>query len=214
VKGLFLKDAYVLWENSKFSIFVALFFMAFSLASGIDRELETNYLAAFPFLFVGVLPINLLAYDENYRWDSYAAAMPYTKAQIVSVKYIFALVMNLSIFCVQLIATAFKAYVLRLPMAGELIFDTGMFLSFGILLPSFLLPIIFKFGVQKSRIIYIIFYVLVYGAFSLLSNIDNDHLPRITLGLPSIIALVCAVLLGLYALSWALSVKFYMRREF
>jgi len=58
-------------------------------------------------------------------------------------------------------------------------------------------------------------YIAVFSMFSIVKKIDSvPGLHRITLGLPSIIALVCAVLLGLYALSWALSVKFYKRREF
>lgn len=215
MKGLFLKDVYVLWKNSKFSIIIASFFLILSIVSGITNESSSIILDVFPFIFVGVLPINLLSYDESYRWESYAAAMPYTKSQLVSVKYILAFILNLSIFCLQMIATALKVFILKSSLEGEFALNIGMFLSFGILLPSFLLPIIFKFGVQKSRLIYIIFYIAVYSLFLFVKEVDvASRLSRITLRIPVMVALICAAVFVLYALSWALSVKFYRRREF
>jgi len=218
MKGLFLKDAYVLWKNTKSVLILSVGFIIASIAMGIrDYDNTINFLSVFPFLFTGMLPLTLLSYDELYRWENYAATMPYTKRQLVSVKFLFALTLNLSIFCLLMVGLAVKAFIIKAFPAEELFMFSSMLLAFGFLFPAFMFPVVFKFGIQKSRLIYVIFYGASYSLFFILSQNLPDFsgiLSRISLSAPAVIALICAVIFGLYALSWALSVKFYKQREF
>jgi hypothetical protein len=44
-----------------------------------------------PFRFDGrMLPVTLLSYDEKEKWHIYSGTFPYSRAQIVSSKYVFA----------------------------------------------------------------------------------------------------------------------------
>ncbi len=218
MKGLFLKDAYVLWKNSKFILIISAVFIIASIAMGVsDFDNTVNFLSVFSFLFVGVLPMNLLSYDESYRWDSYAAAMPYTKLQLVSVKFLLAIALNLSVFCLLMVGLAVKAFIIKEFPAEELFIFSSMLLAFGFLYPSLMLPFIFKFGVQKSRLMYAFLYGVSYSLFVMFYRRLPDisgFLSRISLSAPAAIVLTCAAVFGLYALSWALSVKFYKQREF
>ena len=50
----------------------------------------------YPCLFCGMVPVNLLAYDERSRWLQYSGTLPYTRAQIVSGKYLIGLICGIS----------------------------------------------------------------------------------------------------------------------
>ena len=45
-------------------------------------------------LLCGMIPVNLLAYDERSRWLEYSGTLPYTKAQIVSGKYLVGIIVQ------------------------------------------------------------------------------------------------------------------------
>ena len=55
----------------------------------------------YPCMLCGMIPVNLLGYDERSRWMQYSGTMPYTKTQIVSGKYLIGLLAQLA----MLIAT-------------------------------------------------------------------------------------------------------------
>ncbi|MEG2037837.1 MAG: ABC-2 transporter permease, partial [Ruthenibacterium sp.] len=61
MKGLLLKDFYVLWKQARVLL---LLMLAFTVLPGMS---------AFVILYAAMLPYTALAYDEQAKWDTLAA---------------------------------------------------------------------------------------------------------------------------------------------
>ena len=88
MKGLLLKDAYQMWCYTRMLMLAAVVMMlvgVFSMKGG------SNFFMMYGGLMLGMLPMTLLAYDQNSRFSAYCTALPVTKEQIVGGKYLIGL---------------------------------------------------------------------------------------------------------------------------
>jgi hypothetical protein len=77
---------------------------------------------------------------------------------------------------------------------------------------SMTLPFMFKLGVEKGRMAYYIMIGIVCGGSVPFSRLlSSDLSAQITFN--SVLPLTCLIGIGIYALSWYLSVIFYKKRE-
>ena len=74
------------------------------------------------------------------------------------------------------------------------------------------LPMVFRNGIEKGRITYYVMVGIVCGAGVLFSKVFKDGL-HIDLSSGILFALLAILGIGVYALSWHLSVVFYQKRE-
>ena len=95
MKGLLLKDWYMMKKYCRMYIFIAAVFIAVSLVNNGNM-----FFVFYPCLLCGMIPVNLLGYDERSRWMQYSGTMPYTKTQIVSGKYLVGLLAQLTMLTV------------------------------------------------------------------------------------------------------------------
>ena len=86
MKGLLLKDWYMMKKYCRSYVLIAVVFIALSLVSSGNM-----FFVFYPCLLCGIIPVNLLGYDERSRWMQYSGTLPYTKRQIVSAKYLIGL---------------------------------------------------------------------------------------------------------------------------
>ena len=88
MKGLLLKDAYQTWCYIRWIILVSI---AMMLVGTFFMKEGSNFFMLYGGLLLGILPMTLLAYDQNGRFSAYCAALPVTKEQIVGGKYLIGL---------------------------------------------------------------------------------------------------------------------------
>lgn len=88
MKGLLLKDAYQLWSYTRWIILAS---VAMMLMGTFFMKEGSNFFMLYGGLLLGILPMTLLAYDQNGRFSAYSAALPVTKEQIVGGKYLIGL---------------------------------------------------------------------------------------------------------------------------
>lgn len=206
MKGLLLKDCYMMKKYCKAYLLFVVIFIALSFVSN-----NNMFLVFYPCLLCGMIPVNLLAYDERSHWEQYSGALPYTKSQIVSGKYLISLLLQAAILLLTGIAQ-----VLRISWRDGFSFNefTVIMLTMFIIstiFPSISLPFIFKYGVEKGRIIY---YVMI-GFVSVASAIAANSFRAISEVQPIILLVLLSLAgIGIYALSWYLSIVFYKKREF
>lgn len=206
MKGLLLKDFYVAGRYCRvFYIFVVVF-IALSLTS------EGNmFFLFYPITLVSMIPVTLLGYDERDRWMGYSAALPYTRGQLVSAKYLVGLCFSGGAFLLSVAATMVWMGVNGFFSWEKLAVLGVTLLVLACLCPAILLPFTFKYGVEKGRFAYYITIgiccgvgaVLVSAGFEIPAFIDSFWL----------LGAVAGVSILLYALSWWLSIKFYQKRE-
>jgi len=203
MKGLLLKDWYMIKKYCRAYFLVAAVFTAVALVN------DTNmFFAFYPCLLCGMLPATLLAYDERSRWTEYSGTLPCTKAQLVSAKYLIGLLAQLSMLTLTGIAQGIRMHLQGRFSAGSFIVLLLLILSVSTLTASFYLPFVFRLGVEKGRTAYYVMVVSVCVAGSAGSSLLGGQLQPSLLLVELAFAGVC-----IYALSWFLSIRLYEKRE-
>lgn len=205
MKGLLIKDWYMALRYCRMYALVCIVF----LVVAVIGEDSTSF-AFFPCLLCSMIPVTLLAYDERSGWTEFSKAMPYTAGQIVSAKYLTGLIPTMIVTLITAIEQAVYLNIRgEFELSGYMVFImVGFILS---LLPcALIMPFVFRLGVESGRIAYYAMIILVCGGMVALPNIIES------VGIFSDnAAVICgiAVLLvvGLYALSWRISISMYKK---
>lgn len=188
-------------------LLIAVVFIAVSLFSN-----DNMFFVFYPCLLCGMIPVNLLAYDERSRWMQYSGTLPYTKAQIACGKYLIGLLTQLTVLIATGFAQTVKMIIARNFVPGDFAVLMLLMLIVSTLTSSICLPFVFKLGVEKGRTAYYIMIGFVCGASVLASSILRGQLmSEIQPNL--ILALIALIGICVYILSWYLSVVFFKKRE-
>ena len=166
----------------------------------------------YPCLLCGMIPVNLIGYDERSRWIQYSGTMPYTKAQLVSAKYLIGLLSQTAMLVVMGIAQGIKTTLVGDFLWNDFIVLMLMMLITATLTSSISLPFIFKLGVEKGRTAYYVMIGMVCGASVLASSFFRGQFVA-EVQPNAILATLTVIGVGVYILSWYLSVVFFKKRE-
>lgn len=207
MKGLLLKDFYVALKSCKMYFIVDAFFIAMAFAlSGIVND--SFMFLMFPIMISGKISISLLSFDEKSEWTKYSGTLPYSAAQMVSSKYLFSIA-----FVTLTTLVTFLALIIHVnTIGGAALSEVGLVIGgmcvVSLVITSVGLPLCFKFGTERGRIIFfmtifIAAFVLVNFADKLYALAQNNY----------IIWIIIAAVAALYALSWFVSVSIYSKRE-
>lgn len=206
MKGLLLKDLYMLRKYCRTYLLIVVFFTAVSLVSN-----ENTFFVFYLSLFCGMLPVNLLGYDERSRWIQYSNTLPYTKAQIVSSKYLIGLSAQIAVLLLVGITQGIKMSMnggFRINDFTALMLTMFTIAAFS----SICLPFIFKLGTEKGRIAYYAMVVFICGGGVAASKILKGSL-KVNIQPNTVLLILSLAGLAVYAFSWYLSIIFYKNRE-
>ncbi len=207
MKGLLLKDWYMMKKYCRYYLFCAVGFTVLSVMSAGNM-----FFIFYPCLLCGMIPVNLIGYDERSRWMQYSGTMPYTKAQIVSGKYLIGLFSQLALLLLMGAAHAVKMMLAGDFVPGEFAVLMLLMLIVSTLSSSISLPFIFKLGVEKGRTAYYVMVGFVCAASFIVSNLFKGQLG--TEIKPNLVLAILAVVgIGIYVFSWYMSIVFYKKRE-
>jgi len=208
MKGLLYKEFLMAVKHCRAFLLLAVVFAIVLLF-----EPGNTFYMAYPCIFVGIIPVTLLSYDERDKWNQFSAVLPVSRAKLVSVKYLIGLLLQLVI-----VLTAGIASFIGLSRVGQLVWEEyltmlAVLVPLSLLPPAILLPFVFKLGVEKGRIAYYLVLGSCAAAASILAMGDADlsgamMLPGWGMGI------VLAVSVAVYAASWLLSIRFYEKKEF
>ena len=209
MKGLLLKDFYMAGKYCRTYILIGMVFIAVSFA-GADSQ--NMFFVFYPCLLCGMIPVNLLAYDERSRWTEYCGTLPYTKAQIVSGKYLLGIIVQgLMLLAVGLAQGA------RMQLAGTFRWgDYALIMAtiyaMATITSSISLPFMFRWGVEKGRIAYycMIGFVCAAGYLGSVFFTEGSQLAA-SHGATMAVLILLGTLV--YAGSWLASIAMYQKRE-
>lgn len=207
MKGLLLKDWYMMRKYCRYHLILVIGFSVLSL-----MDTENMFFVFYPCLICGIIPVNLIAYDERSRWMQYSGTLPYTRAQIVSVKYLIGLFVQAAVLTVTGMVQSIRMAVNGTFVPNDLFFRMLLILIVAVFTSSITLPFIFKLGVEKGRTAYYMMIGFFCAASIVLSNLFKAPIPT-ELHPNLLLILLAAAGVGMYALSWYLSIVFYRRRE-
>lgn len=207
MKGLILKDLYMMIKYFRNYLLILLVFLAVSFV-----QEENLFFAFYPFLLCGMIPVNLLAYDERSHWDIYCGTLPVTRDMVVSAKYLIGLAVQGVVFLVSAIGQA-----VRIVMKGSFDWESYLVLMslmamLSLFSSSITLPFMFKLGVEKGRMAYYVMIFVICGGAGAAGFAFNEQL-QATIPFGTVLALGVLLAAAVYAGSWWLSMVFYRKRE-
>lgn len=143
--GLFLKDLISLKRQGKtLLIFFVMYIVLFIAMKNVD------FIYGMIIIICTTLVLNTFSYDEASKWDYYALALPISKQQLVLCKYLLSVTLSFAGLLTCIIISV---------VTNKLSFDTWLTLyalvGVAILIISIMLPLLFKFGTQKARLLVI-----------------------------------------------------------
>ena len=207
MKGLLLKDWYMIMKYCKAYVLISLVFIGVSIMGD-----DNFFFILYPSIMCGMIPTTLLGYDERSKWDQYCAALPYTKAQIVSGKYLIGMAAQIGMLVLSTVVQG-----IRMQVKGTFSWESfgsilSMLAAISFLAPAVSLPPMFRWGTEKGRMAYYISVGLICGISAFLVSVSGI---TVLGSLPSSTAMLLLGLAALvaYGVSWYLSIVFYRKRE-
>ncbi len=203
MKGLLLKDLINLKSQMKILGLLLLFYIFLAYQ---NRDLA--FLSGMLMILSVMLSITSISFDERAKWDKYALTMPLSRRQLVFSKYILNL-LSITAGCLIIFAV--------LPLLGGFGQENLLILAAtsgaALLMNSLLLPIMFKFGVEKGRYI-LVMLILIPSVLTMLLpksiRFDLTVLDQFS----SLLAIAFSLLvIGAFAVSLLLSVKIMEAKE-
>lgn len=157
MKGLLLKDCYILQRQMKW--FVVLIFV-FAL-------LPNAYLQLFAIVYGALVPYTTIAHDEQSHWDQLAGMMPYPVRSLVLSKYVLGWCVS---GVVTLLATAACVVGRRFSEDYAQPEVVAVAFSLALLTIAFSLPFLFRFGVARGRMVMLLVIAIICGSAGVLSG--------------------------------------------
>lgn len=197
MKGLLYKDLLATVKHYRTYFLLCIVFM---VASWFDPE--NMFYCLYPCILIGSILVSLIALDENSKWNMTCGFLPFTQEQLVGVKYLLGLILALFVLLFSVGGQA-----VRMLTQGELVPEELMMLgvlivSTGLVMPGLMLPFIYKFGVEKGRLAYL---MTLGGSAGLLAYFGtNGMMAQINYEFPVWLIAVAAV--AVYAASCLISI--------
>lgn len=155
--GLVKKDLYLSLSMFKSYVAVAAVFAALTAFGIYDISFFVTYVSVMCIM----IPVNLFAYDEQARWDKYAAALPSGRAGVVKARYLLTILVCAGSLVFSLLLQLIVALVsgAQGQERVDLLLSGLLPAAYGCFMNAILLPLLFRFGSQKARL----YLILVLG---------------------------------------------------
>jgi len=168
ITALIKKDLLLVWKcGAKVVIPLAAFYIVLPLISGVDESAMT--VGVMLFVLCPGMQMSAFSLDEASHWNRYVLSAPVSRRQLVWSKYATAIVLSgigeafLAVYMLLVYRMGAKKVLGMLPWA----LLGGMLIS--VLFFSVMLPILFRFGSERGRFIFIVFCAAVGMGATMLS---------------------------------------------
>jgi ABC-2 type transport system permease protein len=171
MSGLLVKEfLYVRRQAKVLLLMVAFFAVFFLLLNPESRSVKsvTSALMSIMVMLTVILTINTFAYDELAKWDGYVLSLPIAKGRIVGAKYLFTVILSAAGALVTVLAGEAASGGHLKP--EELVAACAGACASPLLLCSILLPMFYKFGLQKARVAFIAVFLIPMVAMPLIEK--------------------------------------------
>lgn len=186
--------------------------LLFSVISiGLDNP--ASFFGGFIVLMSMMMTINTFSYDALAKWDRFGLSLPVTRKEVVAGKYVISLLLC---FIGAAVSFALSSVILMIkPVQGfglaEHLLSLAGIVMVAMIFFSILLPLIFKFGVEKSRMLLIALFAAPSAILISLNQL-GVHMPSSDT-LFFVLKLLPLICVAFYILSYLLSVSIYSSKE-
>lgn len=211
MKGLLLKDWYQIKSNMKTMYLTVLAVLViWTLSASGASTFAMNYAA----IFLGILPVSLLAYDHSSGWTEYGLTLPMSRKIQVAEKYL------IGVICAAVSVGLSGVSCGVIVLMGKPLPDApvSIWMEFGVLaillMNGIMLPLYYRFGPEKARMLYMLMFAgmgaMLGGGIALMDELQQNGTGSVPLPVPLwLAAAFLLAVLALYAVSWRVSVAWY-----
>lgn len=205
MKGLLLKDWYQVRTYMKTMYLVVL---AVLIIWGMRASDSAVFPISYAAIFLGVLPISLLSYDQASGWTEYGLTLPVSRKTLVAEKYLVGLGCAAASVLLGAVFVLVRVLNGAAPEPEQLLMMLCTGACTVLLMNAMVLPLMYRFGVEKARMLYFLTFVLggllTGGSSALLDPVESIRPAWVPIAAAAVLAA-----LVLYALSWRLSAAWY-----
>lgn len=212
MKGLLMRDLNITWHVGRALLLYAAVFTLFPVFWQ-----QYTFFTFYPGLLISLLPLSVFSADERSHWNLYADTLPCSRAQQVSVKYLLNLLCTGAVIVFVTLCQLARQIIFGSVSLGDLLFAPLVMLTISLLSNAICFPLAFRFGMEKGRLMY---YCLI-GVLAVFCGLMSSDFGSVILTAflstpltPGILfSLVVLAALGLFALSWRVSIAIYRNQE-
>jgi ABC-type transport system involved in multi-copper enzyme maturation permease subunit len=156
------------------------------------------------------MSINSFSYDSTAKWDRYALSLPISRKDIVVSKYVVSVLL---IICGAAISTILNILlsIYKNTFTTDVFIINYSILFVAVVYISILIPLIYKFGVEKSRILIFAVFFIPTIIVTLSSRLGISLPPVSTIEL--IIKISPLIMIAIFYSSFLISYKIYNDKE-
>ncbi|TCT16252.1 ABC-2 family transporter [Natranaerovirga pectinivora] len=200
--GLLLKDLITLKDQGKMIIVLLVFYSFIAVGSG--NNLMFGMMIA---ILCAMLPITVMGFDEKAKWDKYALSMPISRFEVVMSKYLLGICFFILGFVVNVI---FNLFTTSQGLMDIVEMSLGV-VGIGVIYLCFVLPLLFKFGVEKGRFFLMLVMFIPLGIGILLNKLGFVMPPKETID--TMMAFIPLLSIIIFFCSIGLSYSIYSKKE-
>ena len=216
IKGLILKDLMNLKSYKTTMLFILVLYVIVSL---MNEEMMVS-MPIYIVLIFGMIAIGSFNYDSMSKSDKYILSFPITRKEVVKARYLYTFLFTLVGFLFAIALNVIFQIIKTGNLNGAIdMISVAVGSFFGmILLQVFQIPIMYKFGAEKGKIVQMIMILtLMLGVsgitvgFMKVSNVSLEQLEMVLKKYGLIIIGIVSVIL--YFISYQISFAIYSKKE-
>ena len=166
MKGLIIKDILNLKRSLGSIVAILIFYIFLAYNSG-----DPSMLIGMVVFLLAMMTITSISYDDMAKWDKLALAMPISRKTIVLSKY----VLSLLLIATGIFLSTTISYIIILINSDiglpQLLLTSYIIFFLSTIFISIVLPLIFRFGVEKSRLMMMTVIGIPFGLFYLVNRL-------------------------------------------
>lgn len=210
MKGLLIKDTYLMLNQRRFFLFILAFACVIMFLTN-----SATFAIGYTTFLGGLFAITTINYDEFENGFSFLFTLPISRKEYALEKYIFGIAMGAGCCLFATLLGLASDWLLDLGQVSEILI-TALF-TYGLLLffLALVIPLHFRFSSEKARMVLLILIAAGIGfSFSLgtMGILDDQRLTTFSTGI-GIVVLAVFLTLCLTA-SYFLSVRILNKKEF
>lgn len=211
MKGLVKYDLMQLAGTSKKSFYLLYFVGLAAVGVMLGGGTICSYMAVMIGCMTGV---SFFSYKSWYHWDSYCAVMPLSNRQIVVSRYISLLIVTGCgvLWGIVIGVLALTAGKMDLTWTQWLLSMVQTVLA-ALLYMEIEIPVMYRFGVERGRIVNILLFIILFAGISALAEI-NEMPAAVTSVVQLVFGVVWVVILLCFPVSIAVSMRIRAKKEY
>ena len=216
MRGLLEKDFRLLKGQKNFFLLILIITVLLSLNS------EDNFAVTYLTFIAGFLTISSFSYDDNGNCMPFLMTLPVSRTLYVKSKYLLGFLLTFIGWLAGMVISMVTAFLHKAPPTAEAVLAQLAWVFLWMILLSFVLPMLFRFGAEKGRMatlaMMLVFMAMVFAISKLAEGMgmDVDACLDALIGqrIAVLIAGMAVVTLIIVLISYSISAKIVQKKEY